>query len=87
MSERMPRDPFTFRPPSRRELLLRAANGFGAVALASLLAEDGRAGESAARHFTVGDLDALGRQVNPRDVQPLVNEVRGGVPPAQDTSE
>jgi len=32
-----------FGRPSRRELLARAANGFGAVALAALLADDGRA--------------------------------------------
>src|SRR5215204_5213560 len=31
-----------FRPMSRRELLVRSANGFGAAALAALLAEDGR---------------------------------------------
>ena len=31
------------RPTTRREMLLRCANGFGAVALAALLAEDGRA--------------------------------------------
>src|SRR3954447_16878210 len=31
-------------PLSRREMLLRSANGFGAAALAALLAEDGRAG-------------------------------------------
>src|SRR6516165_10853309 len=30
-------------PPSRREMLLRCANGFGAVALAAMLAEDGAA--------------------------------------------
>src|SRR5437762_2920034 len=30
-------------PLSRRELLLRSANGFGAAALAALIAEDGRA--------------------------------------------
>jgi hypothetical protein len=39
--------------PSRRELLTRAANGFGAVALAALLAEDGRAapdGRTPVRH-------------------------------------
>src|SRR4051812_34173610 len=35
--------------PSRREVLKRAANGFGAVALAALLAEDGRATEAPVR--------------------------------------
>src|SRR5947209_1144476 len=30
------------RPLTRREMLFRCANGFGAVALAALLAEDGR---------------------------------------------
>ncbi len=34
---------------SRRQLLTRAANGFGAVALATLLAEEGRATESIRR--------------------------------------
>src|SRR5215208_4737351 len=34
-----------FGRPSRREVLQRAANGFGAVALAALLAEDGRASQ------------------------------------------
>ncbi len=42
-----------FQPLSRREMLLRCANGFGAVALASLLHEDGRAGPMTPRrpHF------------------------------------
>src|ERR671931_366429 len=38
-----------FGRPSRREVLQRAANGFGAVALAALLAEDGRASDAPAR--------------------------------------
>jgi hypothetical protein len=42
----MPGGPFTFGVPSRREMLLRSANGFGAVALAALLAEEGRATDS-----------------------------------------
>jgi Protein of unknown function (DUF1501) len=45
----MHRGPFQFSRPTRRELLARAANGFGAVALAALLAEEGRAGEVAGR--------------------------------------
>jgi hypothetical protein len=36
-----------FRPPSRREMLARSANGFGAAALAALLADDGRAAADA----------------------------------------
>src|SRR6202021_2791557 len=32
-----------FRPLTRRELLFRSVNGFGAAALAAMLAEDGRA--------------------------------------------
>jgi hypothetical protein len=45
-----------FRPLSRRELLTRSVNGFGAAALAALLAQDGRAevpgsGKSAADPF------------------------------------
>ena len=42
----MHRGPFQFAPPTRRDLLTRAANGFGAVALAALLAEEGGAGEA-----------------------------------------
>jgi hypothetical protein len=34
-------------PPTRREMLFRCANGFGGVALAALLADDGRAAEPA----------------------------------------
>ena len=42
-----------FQPLTRREMLLRCANGFGAVALASLLHQDGRAGPMTPRrpHF------------------------------------
>jgi uncharacterized protein DUF1501 len=36
-----------FHPLTRRELLLRSANGFGAAALAALLQNDGRAGDAA----------------------------------------
>jgi hypothetical protein len=35
-----------FRPLSRRDMLLRCANGFGAAALAALLHDDGRAAEA-----------------------------------------
>src|SRR5436305_12548655 len=35
---------FIDRPLTRRDMLRRCANGFGAVALAALWAEDGRAG-------------------------------------------
>jgi len=44
----MPGGPFLYRAPTRREMLLRTANGFGAVALAALLAEDGRATDAPA---------------------------------------
>jgi hypothetical protein len=49
---RMRGDPVFCRRPTRRELLARAANGFGAVALAGLLAEEGRAadGKSSRHH-------------------------------------
>jgi hypothetical protein len=43
----MTRHPTSF-TPSRREVLSRAATGFGAVALAALLAEDGRASDAPA---------------------------------------
>src|SRR5262245_39598921 len=38
------------RPLTRREMLLRCANGFGPVALAALLAEDSRAGPGSSAH-------------------------------------
>src|SRR5260370_37881090 len=41
-------------PLTRREMLLRCANGFGAVALAALLAEDGRSAPEAAPSSTRG---------------------------------
>ena len=36
---------FMDRPVSRREMLTRCAGGFGGIALASLLADDGRAAD------------------------------------------
>ena len=41
----MPQRPLTFARPSRRDLLARAANGFGAVALAGLLTDEGQAAD------------------------------------------
>src|SRR5579864_5219421 len=39
-----------FSPLSRREMLLRCANGFGAVALAALLRDDGRAADATGKN-------------------------------------
>jgi Protein of unknown function (DUF1501) len=87
MIERMPRDPFTFRPPSRRELLLRAANGFGAVALASLLAEDGRAADTPVRHHPAKAksviflyMDGGPSQIDTFDYKPLLEKHHGKDP-------
>jgi hypothetical protein len=44
------RDLFSpFAHPTRREALTRAANGFGAVALATLLADEGRASDASGK--------------------------------------
>src|SRR6476620_1759732 len=87
MIERMPRDPFTFRPASRRELLLRAANGFGAVALASLLAEDGRAADTPIRHHLAKAksviflyMDGGPSQIDTFDYKPLLEKHHGKDP-------
>jgi hypothetical protein len=83
----MPRDPFTFRQPSRRELLLRAANGFGAVALASLLAEDGRATDAPVRHHPAKAksviflyMDGGPSQIDTFDYKPLLEKYHGKDP-------
>ncbi len=54
-----PNGPETFRPATRRELLTRAGGGFGALALASLLAEEGLpASRPAAADGPTGDPSA-----------------------------
>jgi hypothetical protein len=51
------------RPLTRREMLLRCANGFGAVALTALLAEENRAGSPAEVHSTTRHHRARARNV------------------------
>jgi hypothetical protein len=87
MSARMSRHQFTFGPPSRRELLLHAANGFGAVALASLLAEDGRATAAPARHHPAKAksviflyMDGGPSQIDTFDYKPLLEKYHGRDP-------
>ena len=77
---------FLATPLTRREMLLRCANGFGAVALAALLAEDGRARGADPRstaHFTAAQarnviflyMDGGPSQVDTFDPKPLLDEV------------
>jgi hypothetical protein len=77
----------SFVRPSRREMLLRAADGFGAVALASLLAEDGRATESAIRphsdkanHVIFLYMDGGPSQIDTFDYKPLLAKYDGQDP-------
>ena len=86
----MHRGPFRFVRPTRRELLARAANGFGAVALAALLAEEGRAGESsgkAVRHHPAKAksviflyMDGGPSQIDTFDYKPLLAKYDGKDP-------
>ena len=82
------------RPTTRREMLLRCANGFGAVALAALLAEDGRADPSKpdpalngglhhpakARHVIFLYMDGGPSQVDTFDPKPLLQKYDGKDP-------
>ena len=82
------------RPTTRREMLLRCANGFGAVALAALLAEDGRAEPSKpdpalngglhhlakARHVIFLYMDGGPSQVDTFDPKPLLQKYDGKDP-------
>lgn len=86
----MPTGFATFDRMSRRQLLTRTANGFGAVALASLLAEDGRATDSAGkpvRHHTAKAksviflyMDGGPSQVDTFDYKPLLEKHHGKDP-------
>jgi hypothetical protein len=79
-------------PLTRREMLLRCANGFGAVALAALLAEDGRAdGEASggrpvrhhparARSAIFLYMDGGPSQVDTFDYKPLLEKHHGKDP-------
>jgi hypothetical protein len=76
-------------PLTRREMLARCANGFGAVALSTLLAEDGRAAEScrptlhhkpAARNVIFLYMDGGPSQVDTFDYKPLLEKHHGKDP-------
>ena len=83
---------FRFGRPSRREMLQRAANGFGAVALAALLAEDGRATDTPAkpvRHHPAKAksviflyMDGGPSQIDTFDYKPLLAKYDGKDPHA-----
>jgi hypothetical protein len=74
------------RPLTRREMLLRCADGFGAVALAALLVEDGRAATSgphhapAARSIIFLYMDGGPSQVDIFDPKPLLEKYHGRDP-------
>jgi hypothetical protein len=83
----MPGGPFTDRAPTRREMLLRAANGFGAVALATFLAEDGRAVDPAvrpragkAKSVIFLYMDGGPSQIDTFDYKPLLEKYDGRDP-------
>ena len=79
-----------FGRPSRREVLQRAGNGFGAVALAALLAEEGRASDAPAkpvRHHPAKAtsviflyMDGGPSQVDTFDYKPLLTRYDGRDP-------
>ncbi|HVK08252.1 MAG TPA: DUF1501 domain-containing protein [Gemmataceae bacterium] len=76
--------------PTRREALARAANGFGAVALAALLADEGRANDAAgkpARHHPAKAksvvflyMDGGPSQIDTFDYKPLLEKYDGKNP-------
>lgn len=80
--------------PTRRDLLLRCADGFGAVALAALLAEDGRCDTSGppgtrgrhhparARNVIFLYMDGGPSQVDTFDYKPLLTKYHGKDPHA-----
>src|SRR5271165_5033848 len=73
-------------PLTRRDMLLRCANGFGAVALASLLAEEGRAAAPAKQHPAKARnviflyMDGGPSQVDTFDYKPLLEKYDGKDP-------
>src|SRR5205823_10582927 len=81
------------RPLTRREMLLRCANGFGAIALAALLAEEGHAAPTAEPSSTRGRhhaakarnviflyMDGGPSQVDTLDYKPLLAKHHGKDP-------
>lgn len=80
---------FTFRRPSRRELLQRSAGGFGALALAALLAEEGRGDTQPVRHHPAKAksviflyMDGGVSQVDTFDYKPMLAKYDGKDPHA-----
>jgi hypothetical protein len=72
-------------PLTRREMLLRCANGFGAVALSALLAEEGRAASAPhfparARNVIFLYMDGGPSQVDTFDYKPLLEKYHGRDP-------
>jgi hypothetical protein len=78
--------PHVFTPLSRREMLVRSANGFGAVALATLLAEDGKAAAPVRHHPARAKaviflyMDGGVSQVDSFDPKPLLDKYHGQDP-------
>ncbi|HTU19451.1 MAG TPA: DUF1501 domain-containing protein [Gemmataceae bacterium] len=78
---------FVSTPLTRRDMLLRCANGFGAVALAALLAEEGRTAATPAPHFRARArnviflyMDGAPSQVDTFDYKPLLEKYHGRDP-------
>ncbi len=74
-------------PLTRRDMLLRCANGFGAVALAALLAEDSRGAAVSVRHHPARArnviflyMDGGPSQVDTFDYKPLLEKYHGRDP-------
>src|SRR5262249_41118261 len=70
---------------TRRDMLVRCANGFGAVALASLLAEEGRGTvvqhhKATARNVIFLYMDGGPSQVDTFDYKPLLEKYNGKDP-------
>jgi hypothetical protein len=78
--------PHVFTPLTRREMLVRSANGFGAVALAALLAEDGKAAAPVRHHPAKAKaviflyMDGGVSQVDSFDPKPLLDKYHGQDP-------
>src|SRR5881296_1884546 len=79
---------FIVPPPTRREMLVRCANGFGAVALAALMAEEAAAERTAAsaktehfpsraRNIIFLYMDGGPSQVDTFDYKPLLEKLDG----------
>jgi hypothetical protein len=72
-----------YRPPTRREMLLRCANGFGALAFSALAADEARAGlhhPAKARSVIFLYMDGGPSQVDTFDAKPLLDKYHGRDP-------